>query len=162
MQNMARDTRLMASYDFSTGRYSTVAEYFGIMAVMKPDRNDIIFGALEEDRFLREQLAVSEMDYRAAINSLIEVAESDTSGGRAAAQVLLSLYNGYEYHMDLVDLGVLDLRNFQQALIAMRGRVILSIEPHQIIQDGAKRFERLAERWAHLNVEKRYISEHPS
>ena len=130
--------------------------------VMRAAQRKGLFDALQEDRHLREQLTVSKMEYRAAINSLIQVAESDTSGGRAAAQVLLSLYNGYEYHMDLVDLGVLDLRNFQQALIAMRGRVILSIEPHQIIQDGAKRFERLAERWAHLNVEKRYITEHPS
>jgi len=129
---------------------------------MEPHGKDSIFDALDEDKSLRDQLTVSEMDYRAAINSLIEIAESDTSGARAAAQVLLSLYNGYEYHMDLVDLGVLDLRNYQQALIATRGRVILSIEPHQIIQDGAKRFERLAVRWAHLNVEKRYITEHPS
>lgn len=64
------------------------------------------------------------------------MAQGDTSGSRAAAQVLLSTYNGNNFHMNLTDLCVLDLKYVEQALIVLRGRVMLCIEPQQMIEDG--------------------------
>lgn len=116
-----------------------------------------VIAAMQEDSFLHSQLSVAETDYRDAVLLLVSVAQTDTSNARAAAQVLLSLYNGYEYHVDLTDLGVLDYINLQAALIAIRGRIFVSKEPHDVIENGKKIFAVLADEWAHLHVSKRYI-----
>lgn len=110
----------------------------------------------EEEAFLRSQLTVTESDYREAVSALVKLAQGDTSGSRAAAQVLLSLYNGSAWHMDLSDLGVLDLRYLQYALIAIRGRVVLMREPHRVIDNGDRIFDQLCELWQHLNTWERY------
>lgn len=44
---------------------------------------------LEEKAFLHSQLTVTESDYRASVLALVRLAQDDTSGSRAAAQVLL-------------------------------------------------------------------------
>jgi hypothetical protein len=43
-----------------------------------------------------------------------------TSGGRAAAGVLLGLYNGGRFPMDLTDLRVMDSNNLKAALAVMQ------------------------------------------
>ena len=114
----------------------------------------------EEEAFLRSQLTVTESDYREAVSALVKLAQSDTSGSRAAAQVLLSLYNGSAWHMDLTDLGVLDLRNLQYALITIRGRVVLMKEPHRMIDNGDRIFGQLCKLWHHLNTSERYANKY--
>lgn len=117
---------------------------------------DAVIAAMQEEEFLRSQLSVTEADYRDAVQRLVTVAQTDTSNARAAAQVLLSLYNGYEYHVDLTDLGLLDYTNLQAALIAIRGRVFVSKEPHEVIENGKRIFAALTDEWSHLHVSNRY------
>lgn len=115
-----------------------------------------VIAAMQEESFLHSQLTVAEIDYRDAVLRLVSVAQTDTSNARGAAQVLLSLYNGHEYHVDLTDLGVLDYINLQAALIAIRGRIFVSKEPHEVIENGKRIFQVLAEEWASLHVSNRY------
>lgn len=116
--------------------------------------------ALAEEDFLLSQLTVTEHDYKEAVLRLLHVARHDTSNASPAAQVLLSLYNGYEYHCDLAALGIMDYVNLQAALIAIRGRITLSKEPHTVVENGARIFEVLVDEWSHLHVSKRYVNQH--
>jgi hypothetical protein len=115
-----------------------------------------VIAAIQEESFLHSQLAVTEADYKEAVLRLVRVAQTDTSNASAAAQVLLSLYNGYEYHVDLTEMGVLDYANLQAALIAIRGRIFVSKEPHEVIENGKRIFEVLSDEWSHLHIKNRY------
>jgi hypothetical protein len=55
-----------------------------------------VIAAMQEESFLHSQLTVAESGYRDAVLRLVAVAQTDTSNARGAAQVLLSLYNGYD------------------------------------------------------------------
>ncbi len=123
---------------------------------MSNDNNDWVTQHLQEQEFLRQQVMVTDIDYSGAVNSLVKLAQNDTSGSRVAAQVLLSLYNGHNWHVDLTDLCLLDLRNLLSALIVIRGRVMLSKEPHDVIDNGTDLFRQLEEQWQHLHVRNRY------
>lgn len=118
--------------------------------------NERFLARMQETEFLRQRLIVTERDYSDSISSLLSVAQGDTSGSRAAAQVLLSTYNGNNFHMNLTDLCVLDLKYVEQALIVLRGRVMLCIEPQQMIEDGKAKFSRLEKQWEHLYVKNRH------
>lgn len=120
------------------------------------DPPEAFYEAIQEEKFLYSQLYVSELDYKDAVLRLVKSAKSDTSSSRAAAQVLLSLYNGHYYHTDLTDLCLLDYDLLYAALIAIRGRIIISIEPHEIIENGTNIFIDLTEKWSHLNISIRY------
>ena len=121
--------------------------------------NEHLAAMLQEEEFLRNKLTVTAKDYGDAVESLLDLAMGDTSGSRAAAQLLLSTYNGYNYHMDLTDLCVLDLRYLDKALIVLRGRVLLGQEPHDAINDGENRFRVLEESWENLHTRRRYKKE---
>lgn len=120
------------------------------------DARSRIAERLQENEFLRRRLTVTREDYREAVESLLPIALADTSGSRAAAQVLLSTYNGHNYHMDITDLCVLDLAYVEKALIVMRGRTLLSIEPHSLIENGSERFLQLENAWPGLHTARRY------
>lgn len=85
--------------------------------------------------------------YQAAVENLMAIAKQDTSGSRAAAQVLLSAYNGSEFQLDISDLCLLDFPLYACAIAVIRGRVELRIEPHEIISDGGQRFNALWDQW---------------
>ncbi|MFV0277876.1 MAG: hypothetical protein ACK5HY_11905 [Parahaliea sp.] len=110
----------------------------------------------EEEAFLRSQLTVAESDYRDSVRALVTLAQGDTSGSRTAAQVLLSLYDRSEWHMDLTDLGVLDWGYLQHALIVIRGRMVLGQSVEAVIDDGDQVFRRLCELWANLRNDRRH------
>lgn len=118
--------------------------------------NDRIAELLREQEFRRQRLTVTLEDYKNAVESLLPIALQDTSGSRAAAQVLLSTYNGHNYHMDLTDFGVLDIEHIESALIVIRGRTFLSVEPHSIIENGSERFAKLENQWPQLHNSCRY------
>ena len=109
-----------------------------------------------ETEFLRQQLNVTRDDYSKAVDSLVLLAQGDTSVSRAAAQVLLSTYNGSNWHMDLTDLCVLDLNYLYKALIVIRGRVLLGREPHNVIENGSELFRDLEDQWQHFHTRNRY------
>lgn len=118
--------------------------------------NERFFAMMEETEFLRQKLTVTERDYSDAVSSLLNLAMDDTSASRAAAQILLSTYNGNSYQMDLTDLCVLDLKYVEQALIVLRGRVMLSKEPQEMIDYGQTKFSELERQWEHLYVKNRH------
>lgn len=118
--------------------------------------NERILARMQETEFLRQKLSVTERDYSEAVSFPIDLAMDDTSASRAAAQILLSTYNGKSYHMDLTDLCVLDLKYVEQALIVLRGRVMHSKEPQEMIDYGQTKFSELERQWEHLYVKNRH------
>ncbi|QEW06328.1 DUF7673 family protein [Nitrincola iocasae] len=104
--------------------------------------------------YTQEQL---EQRYREAIEVLLPIAMKDTSGGRAAAQVLLSTYNAYQFHLNPLDLGLLDPQSlFNAAFDVLQLRIMLSIEPHEMIENGDDRFLQVWQRWEQLRIQNRY------
>jgi hypothetical protein len=95
-------------------------------------------------------------EYAHAICKLVPMAKQDTSGSRAAAQVLLGTYNSGEFHCDLVDLALLDEEHFDAAIDVIRGRAQLRREPHELITNGDRHFGLIWERWGHLKISERY------
>jgi hypothetical protein len=78
-----------------------------------------------------------------------------TSGARAAAGVLLSLYNGQRFQLDLTDLRVLDCKHLRAALQVMEGDANrCQMEVHEWLnrltgrRDFGERFEHLAHDYA--------------
>ncbi len=99
---------------------------------------------------------VLERRYHDAVEALLPVAMTDTSGGRAAAQVLLSAYNGNEFHLDVTDLGNLDPALLDAAIDVIKLRTLANREPHELIPYGNLRFLEVWERWEGLHVRTRY------
>lgn len=95
-------------------------------------------------------------DYAVAVAKLVTLARKDCGGSRAAAQVVLSLYNGHNWHVNLIDLTVLDSDHFCAAITAIRGRVRFNREPHEMIPNGDDVFDRLQDDWKHYHVKQRY------
>jgi hypothetical protein len=92
-------------------------------------------------------------DYTLAVETLLEATTmSGTSGAKASALVLLSLYNAYEWHFDLTELCVLDFRLYDAAINAIRGRIELMIEPNSLIEDGSERFRKLWDQWSRYRI----------
>ena len=120
------------------------------------DKRERVLELLEEEAFLRSQLTVTAWDYRESVLALARLAQGDTSGSRTAAQVLLSLYDGSEWHMDLTDLGVLDWGYLQHALIVIRGRLVLGQSVEAAIDNGDQVFSHLCTLWAGLRNDRRY------
>lgn len=104
--------------------------------------------ALQENQFLEKELSLTPLDYGQAVQYVVSHALHDTSGSRAAAQVLLSLYNGHEWHMDYALL--------YQALLVIRGRTVLQKEPHDMIENGQNVFAEIQEKWQQLHINNRY------
>jgi hypothetical protein len=95
-------------------------------------------------------------DYAGAVRMLVKLAQKDCGGSRAAAQVLLSTYNGDNWHCDLTDLCNLDAGNYRAAIIVIRGRVELNCEPQRLIDDGNAVFAELEQEWQAYHVKNRY------
>ena len=93
--------------------------------------------------------------YAGAVSRLVHVAQQDHGASPVAAQVLLNLYNGYEFLTDLTDLCRFDPDLLRDALIAIQGRVVLRVEPHTVIENGNAIFEQLADDWRHLGRRER-------
>lgn len=77
-----------------------------------------------------------------------------TSGARAAAGVLLGLYNGSRFPFDLTDLRVLDEQHFEAAMAVIRcDGTRCHLEVHSWLNrltgrhDFGQRFEHLAHEW---------------
>ena len=107
------------------------------------------------------RLCLNQMDaeqpYRDAVKALSTMClEHGGSGAYAAAQVLLSTYNGNNYQVDLTDLCNLDEENFSHAIAVIRGRVLCSREPHNMIENGSEIFSDLEQIWARINTRNRY------
>ena len=115
------------------------------------ETKDDMYESLREQLHLDECLRVTSQEYRAAVSALLELAFTDSGGSRFAAQVLLSLYDGDRWQVDLAGVCCgLDSGCLRYVLIALRGRAMLMEEPHTVVANGDQLFEQLADRWKFL------------
>lgn len=96
--------------------------------------------------------------YEKAVARLLPIAQADTSASRIAAQVLLSTYNGHDYHLDATDLCYLDDPELAAAITVLSQRPLTRREPHGLNPNFEAGFSRIIEVWGHLNVRTRYAS----
>lgn len=101
-------------------------------------------------------LPVTREQYAEAVRYLARIARQETSGGRAAAQVLLSAYNGYAFHLDVTDLCLLTGRELAAAITVLHGRADLRREPHECLKNGDAVFQQLWSLWEGLQVDNRH------
>jgi len=101
----------------------------------------------------------TQQEYKSAITRLVSLSNMRCGASRVAAQILLGLYDGDQWHVDLIGLVLLDRNNYQAALTAIQGRIELGIEPHEVIDDGRAIFNRLQIDWYQLNVKNRYLAQ---
>lgn len=99
---------------------------------------------------------IDHKEYEEAIRIMTNLAQTDTSGGRVAAQVVLSAYNGDEWQLDVTELSLLDGKYYLAALNVIRGRKELMIEPHNLIPDGREIFHRIWDRWQRYHISNRW------
>ncbi len=85
------------------------------------------------------------LPYDAAVRQLYDVARHNTSGGRAAANLLLSVMNSGRFSMDMSDFNVLDQDNFIAAVSVIFWRYVLSVCPSEFLPDGY--FQTLFDNW---------------
>ena len=95
--------------------------------------------------------------YFNSVSALIKVARMDTSASRAAAQVLLSAYNGQEWQLNVTDLCFLDPVNMHHAMMVIQGRVGLMREPQEGINNGDEIFSELWKQWQRFNIDNRHL-----
>lgn len=95
--------------------------------------------------------------YPGAVQRLLDICLThDGSGAKAAAQVLLSSYNGRNFQVKITDLCNLDPQNFQDCMHVIIGRIRTFEEPHNVIEDGSALFDELANSWGQLKANVRY------
>ncbi len=94
-----------------------------------------------------------------AVQRLATVALCDTSGGFAAAQVLLSAYNGQNWQLAITDLSLLDPGLLDRSLLVISARARFGIEPHTLIDNGDRLFNRLGSKWQRYRIDNRYKTE---
>lgn len=96
-------------------------------------------------------------EYSRAVKTLAVLAlTGGGSGSDIAALVLLSCWNGYDYHFSATSLGNLDDEHFEAALTVLRGRIKVWLEPQAVIENGDAIFSQLANKWYHLRVDQQY------
>ncbi|AMO55964.1 hypothetical protein [Endozoicomonas montiporae] len=100
---------------------------------------------------------VTAVQYFNSVAALVKVAQLDTSGSRAAAQVLLSAYNGSEWQLNVTDLCHLDQLNMFHAMTVIQGRASLMREPQEGIENGDDIFMDLWKRWERYNINNRHL-----
>lgn len=94
-------------------------------------------------------------EYTDAVETLLTYAQHNTSRGRAAAQVLLSTYNGVVFQLDCTDLCNFDPAGLSAAMVVLRARAEHRTEPHTLVANGDQRFSQLWNTWACLTLTQR-------
>lgn len=116
---------------------------------------DRLFDLIDQNKKQDAFNTVTKNDYAHAVCELINLADMGCGGSRAAAQVVLSLYNGIVWQVNLCDLYNLDDHYFNSAITAISGRRKFGIEPHELIKNGQAIFERLQDEWKRYHVKNR-------
>lgn len=104
--------------------------------------------------------------YAEAVEILLDLAHRwpDKADGRAAAEVLLSAYNGYDFHLAPHEVRSFGERRQRDAALTVIFQCVVSPkEPHQVVPDGDRRFGALRKAFEdELHVRRRYKSWHGS
>ncbi|MAA65045.1 MAG: hypothetical protein CL581_09755 [Alteromonadaceae bacterium] len=113
---------------------------------MKKDATTRATGQISEAEIICSELAVSAGDYHKAIELLWSQSAIDDAKASVASRILLGAYDPTNWGITFCDLGSLDYPLLKAALIVIRGRLVLGIEPHTVISNGPARFRQLIER----------------
>lgn len=97
---------------------------------------------------------ITKLQYADAVDRFVSLAKQPTHGGRVAAQVLLSAYNGEAFQLDVSALTSLDGKNFEDAILVIKGRYKIG-EPHWLLRNGSDVFGKLWSQWGHLKLSER-------
>lgn len=99
--------------------------------------------------------------YAAGVAKLVQLAMGDCGGSRAAAQVVLSAYNGDEWQLDVTDLCILDQEHLNAAMAVIQGRAEIRTEPHLLIEHGDRLFHQLWKQWSRYHIDNRWKRQCP-
>lgn len=83
-----------------------------------------------------------------ALHRLLPVARRDTGQSRIVARLLLGLYNGKAYPVDLTELRGLDAGLFDDVIAVLRLDNRPEQEVHTYLPNGDAIWDELRERWA--------------
>lgn len=122
-----------------------------------PNKNNVMKLPAQSERHLAKSITLEQ--YAQSVETLMNFAQKDCGGSCVCAQVLLSTYNGSEFQLDIVDLNRLDEKLYSHALVVIRGRIELNIEPQMTFANEDKRFEKLWAQWRHYHVKCRWRGE---
>jgi hypothetical protein len=82
-----------------------------------------------------------------ALVRLLPIAQGDCGQSRKVAAVLLGLYNGYRFPLDLTNLRGLDYEIMEDVMAVLRMDANAYKEVHRYFEHGGQIFERLADDW---------------
>lgn len=104
-----------------------------------------------------EKSKISIEEYARNVKTLVDFVfrHPTTDSARVCASVLLSCYNGADFHVNLSSLSILDYDLYPAALAVIRGRVECCKEPHVMVDGGSDVFISLWKRYQHLTVTNR-------
>ncbi len=95
-------------------------------------------------------------DYAKATEALYQCAIQGTGTSRAAAQLLLSAYNGNNWQVDITDLCLLPPGLRKEVLIFIECRLTLGVEPHEMLGNGDQKFFALTNQWRRYHIRNRW------
>lgn len=96
-----------------------------------------IHSKIKEDRVAGE----------AALRRLLPIAQRITGQGGRVARILLGLYNGHRFPLDLTNLRSLDYEILEDVLAILRMDANAYQEVHRYFDNGGLIFEKLADDW---------------
>lgn len=83
----------------------------------------------------------------AALRRLLPIAQRDTGQSGRVARILLGLYNGARFPLNLLNLRSLDHEILNDVLAVLRMDANAYMEVHQYFENGGEVFEQLAKDW---------------
>lgn len=83
----------------------------------------------------------------AALRRLLPIAMGDTGQSGRVASILLGLYNGHRFPVNLTNLRSLDDAIFEDVIAVLRMDANAYQEVHLYFENGARIFEKLADDW---------------
>lgn len=83
----------------------------------------------------------------AALRRLLPIAQRDTHQAGKVARILLGLYNGHRFPVNLTNLRSLDDTIFEDVIAVLRMDANAYQEVHLYFENGARVFEKLAADW---------------
>lgn len=96
---------------------------------------------------LRECLEADRLNGEDALRRLLPIAQGNTGQSERVARILLGLYNGYRFPLDLTNLRSLDYEIMEDVLVVLRMDANCYQEVHRYFENGSKVFEQLASDW---------------
>lgn len=89
----------------------------------------------------------------AALRRLLPIAQGCTGQSERVARILLGLYNGHRFPLDLTNLRCLDYPILEDVLAVLRMDANARQEVHCYFERGGRVFEKLAEDWGFNQVQ---------